>query len=120
MFKFLTLTIVSLSANAVLLQMDDAGEGECDLFGGCISCADLEDTDACPLVVPDQMDLPPGMPSCGETVCDEIVDEFTCRQALRVDAACQRKINKAARDAILALSQPDYTTKDTSATADDE
>ena len=119
MFKFLTLTIVSLSANAVLLQ-EDAGEGECDLFGGCISCADLADTDACPLVVPDQIDLPKGMPTCGESVIDEMTKEFEERQACRVEAAIQRKMNKAARNAILALSQPDFKTKDTSATADDE
>ena len=118
MFRFLTIAIVALSANAVLLQEGDDQECSLELNEEtglmelkCVSKADIEAMDGCVLKMDDQVDLPDGVKCCGETIIDEMVEDFNHRQECRVAAHLAREANKAERERILGLHQPCYETK---------
>ena len=118
MFRFLTIAIVALSANAVLLQEGDDQECSLELNEEtglmelkCVSKADIEAMNGCVLKMEDQEDLPEGVQCCGETIIDEMVEDFNHRQECRLEAKLARAANKEERDRILALHQPCYETK---------
>ena len=110
MFRFLTVAIVALSANALSLQEGDLGE--CDLLTGkCVSAKDVESINGVVLKAPDTMDLPAEIPSCGDTIVDEMVEDKITRNEGRRDRRKERKMRKAERLRLIGLSQPAYETK---------
>ena len=97
MFRFAVLALIALTSNAVSIAEP-------------VSCADVE-SEACVLKAPGQEDLAEGVKKAGESIVDDVVQDFEMRQAQRADRKADRKERRAAREAILARTNPDYETK---------
>ena len=120
MFRFLTVAIVAISANAITLQEDEGLDLGLDLSNAMAADhADLEVPHATNeevaavatiLECPDSITLPDGLRRGGESVIDEMVRDFNNRQEWRAESQEGRAARRAERKAILESHQPDYTT----------
>ena len=98
MLRNAILFTLALTANAVSLRQEETQESaDAILLESLPDVEQVETSDRTALVDPDAVELPVTSKTAGDTIVDEVVQEFRDRQKERKSRRLRRKMRRAAR-----------------------